>query len=110
MQKHQYFERYRPLKFQICIEMSRKYKFQMALIHLKTDYFEILGGHRELNVLQKYFWSISIKFLWGVHLSCHIPSPTIYSKYVRQKICKKSIVREIQASKVSHLYGNDREM
>ena len=35
----------------------------MALNHLKIDYFKKnFGGDRELNVLQKYFWSILIKF------------------------------------------------
>ena len=43
--KYQYEERYRPLKFNICIKMIGKCKFQMTLNFLKIDHFEnVLGG------------------------------------------------------------------
>ena len=38
--KCQYYERYRLLNFQSCIEMTGKCKYQMALNFLKIDYFE----------------------------------------------------------------------
>ena len=71
--------------------MQGKCKFQMALNHLKIDYFENFWGDRELHVLQKYFRSISMTFLLlveGVHLACYVTSPTIYSKHSNTKICK----------------------
>ena len=76
--------------FKIFIEMRGKCKFQMALSCLKIDYFEKLWGDRELHVLRKYFWSMSIKFVplgGGVHLPYHVTSPIIYSKHLQTIIC-----------------------
>ena len=51
--KYHYEERYRPLKFQICIETIGKCTFQMALNCLKIDDFEkkIVLVDRELHEL-----------------------------------------------------------
>ena len=67
--------------------MKGKCKFQMALNHLKIDYFEKNWGDRELNVLKKYFGTFQLNSFWGAHLPCHVTSPTIYSKHSQTKIC-----------------------
>ena len=44
--RYQYEESYKPPRVQMCIEMRGKWKFQMALNHLKIDFLEIFRGDR----------------------------------------------------------------
>ena len=43
--------------------MIEKCKFHMAVNHLKIDFFEIFGGIDNSMYFNKYFGSISLKFL-----------------------------------------------
>ena len=99
VKKYQYEERYRPLKFHICIEMTGKCKFQMALNPTKIDYSEnVFWRDRELMYFKNIFGAFQLHSFPGerINLACHVISPTIYSKHSQTKnMYKISILREI---------------
>ena len=73
--KYQYWERYRPLKFQICIETIGKCIYQMALNHLKIDYVEkkLFGGIVNYMYFKNNFGAFQLNsFPWG--FICHAMS------------------------------------
>ena len=88
VKRYQYKDRYRLFMLQMCVETIVTCTFYIDLNCWQIVDFEKIcfGGIEKYMYPKKCFWSISMKFLpWGIHLPCHVTSPTIYSNHLSHK-------------------------